>query len=98
MAGPEAFNLIRHKLRLTEAAACKEADEAGARLKALEGSCGPGTLVTVWRPADHRAALLTSVPQGAVPVVVEQLRRLAEGVQLRVLFVGGALSTAGVEP
>ena len=31
-------------------------------------------------------------------MVVEQLRRLAESVQLRVLFVGGALSIAGVEP
>ena len=98
MAGPEAFSLFRHKLRLTGAAASREADEARARLKALEGSCGPSTLVTVWRPADHWAALLTSVPQGAVPMVVEQLRCLAESVQLKVLSIGGALSLAGVEP
>jgi len=92
MSGPEAFCLTRHKLRLTGEAAAKEAEEARARLKVLEGSCGPGTLVSVWRPADHRAALMTSVPQGAMPVVVEQLRRLAESVQLKVLLVGGALS------
>ena len=98
MAGPEAFSLTRHRCRLTGEAAGREADEAGARLKVLEGSCGPGTMVSVWRPADHRAALLTSVPLGALPIVVEQLRRLAESVQLKVLSIGGALSLAGVEP
>jgi len=44
------------------------------RMDGLEGSTGPGTLVSSWSADDVRDCMLLGVPRGAIPVAIESCR------------------------
>ena len=98
MATLEALPLARHCVRLSGPGGREAADELRNRLKALEGADNCGSLVSSWTPEEHRGAVLTPVAHGAIPLVVEGLRKLLGTTPLEVLMIGNTLAVGGVEP
>ena len=98
MATPDAHPLARHCVRLSGAGGQEAAAELASRLKALEGADGCGTLISSWLPDEQRGAVLAPVVHGAIPLVVESLRRLLAAVSLKVLMIGRTLANRGSGP
>ena len=98
MATMEAFPIARHCIRLSGPLGRVAAGQLRDRLKALEGADSSGTLVSSWTPEEHRGAVLTPVAHGAIPLVVEGLRRMLGNMPLKVLMIGNTLAVGGVEP
>ena len=67
-------------------------------MKALEGADSCGTLISSWTPDEHQCAVLTPVAHGAIPLVVEGLRKLLATVSLKVLMIGNMMAIGGVDP
>ena len=97
MASPEAFPVARHCIRLSGVGACEAASELAGRLKALERADGSGTLVSSWLPDEHRGAVLAPVAHGAIPLVIEGLRKLLATASLKILIIGNILAIGGVD-
>ena len=76
MATLEGFPIARHCNRLSGPLGRAAAGQLRDRLKALEGADSCGTLVSSWTPEEHRGAELTQVAHGAIPLVVECLRKM----------------------
>ena len=98
MATPEAYSCARHCIRLSGAGGSEAAEELVHRLKRLEGAECEGTLISSWTPEEHRDAVLAPVAHGAVPLVVECLRKLLGRMPLKILMIGGTLAIGEVDP
>ena len=68
------------------------------RLKAIDGADDCGTLISSWTPEEHCGAVLAPVAHGAIPLVVEGLRKLLGTTTLKVLMIGNTLAVGGVDP
>ena len=98
MATPEAYSCARQCVRLSGAGAREAAEELVRRLKGIEGAEREGALVSSWTTEEHRSAVLAPVAHGAVPLVVECLRKLLGRVPLKILMIGGTLAIGGADP
>ena len=83
-AGVELVTM--HPLRLAIANTQHAAGKPGKRRTVAARYDGGGALASSWQYDDHQRAVLVPIAPGAIPVLIEQLRRLLAEVNLKILL------------
>ena len=105
MDGPEAWPVHIHTIIVhgRHGGGCGRGqaslrDAVRQLLHPLEGSTGPGDLVSTWTEDDLRDTLLLHVPRGAVPTVVEALRDVQAQLGGKTVVINDVVGVLGIAP
>jgi hypothetical protein len=87
-----------HTVQIHGSQGARHAGLLQQRLDCLEGSTGPGTLISCWVAEDTRDCTLLGVHRGAIPIVVEACRSCQTACGGKLIMMAGGLAIIGIDP
>jgi hypothetical protein len=95
---PGIGSVTLHTVQLHGGHGARHAGFLRQRLESLEGSTGPGTLISSWVADDIRDCTLLGVPRGAIPIVTEACRACQVACGGKLIMMAGGLAIIGIDP